>query len=146
MLGLSCGTQDLHCGVRDLLVAAWGLLSCGMWTLSCGMHVGSSSPGVEPGAPALGAWSLTYWTTREVPILVIFVFFLLGWSSWKVCQFCWYFLIINFWFQWFFFYISLFHFIDFLPSLICSSVFLFLNVKAYVFDLRSSFVIQVLWL
>ena len=24
-------------------------------------------PGIEPGAPALGAWCLTHWTTREVP-------------------------------------------------------------------------------
>ena len=23
-------------------------------------------PGIEPGPPALGAWSLTHWTTREV--------------------------------------------------------------------------------
>ena len=24
-------------------------------------------PGIEPGSPALGAWSLTHWTTRKVP-------------------------------------------------------------------------------
>ena len=24
-------------------------------------------PGIEPGPPTLGAWSLTHWTTREVP-------------------------------------------------------------------------------
>ena len=24
-------------------------------------------PGIEPGPPALGVWSLTHWTTREVP-------------------------------------------------------------------------------
>ena len=25
-------------------------------------------PGMEPGPPALGAWSLSHWTTREVPL------------------------------------------------------------------------------
>ena len=29
-------------------------------------HVGSSSPGIELGPPALGAQSLSHWTTREV--------------------------------------------------------------------------------
>ena len=24
-------------------------------------------PGIEPGPPALGTWSLTHWTTRQVP-------------------------------------------------------------------------------
>ena len=36
----------LSCGMRALLVAACG---------------------IEPGPPALGAWSLNHWTTREVP-------------------------------------------------------------------------------
>ena len=26
-----------------------------------------SQPGIEPGPPAWGGWSLTHWTTREVP-------------------------------------------------------------------------------
>ena len=52
-----------------VLVAACRIYSCSMRTLSCGMHVGSNSPpGIEPGPPALGAWSLTHWTTREVPV------------------------------------------------------------------------------
>ena len=49
------------------ILAALGF-SCGMRDLCCGMHAGSSSPtrdGIQ--APALGAWSLTHWTTREVP-------------------------------------------------------------------------------
>ena len=35
-------------------------------------------PGIEPRPPALGAWSLTHWTTREVPrsMILLFVFFL----------------------------------------------------------------------
>ena len=35
-------------------------LSCGMWDLV-------PRPGIEPGPPALGAQSLSHWTTREVP-------------------------------------------------------------------------------
>ena len=43
-LGLSCGTQDLSCDMWDLV--PW--------------------PGMKPRPPALGAWSLSHWTTREV--------------------------------------------------------------------------------
>ena len=25
-------------------------------------------PGIEPGPPALGVWSLSHWTPREVPV------------------------------------------------------------------------------
>ena len=35
-------------------------LSCGLWGLV-------PWPGIEPGPPALGAWSLSHWTAREVP-------------------------------------------------------------------------------
>ena len=51
----------------------WVLVeACGL--LSCGMHAGSSSPpAIEPGPPALGAWSLTHWTTREVPLATYFL-------------------------------------------------------------------------
>ena len=35
-------------------------LRCGTWDLVC-------SPGIKPGPSALGAWSLSHWTTREVP-------------------------------------------------------------------------------
>ena len=28
-------------------------------------------PGIEPMTPALGSWSLNYWTAREVPCLFI---------------------------------------------------------------------------
>ena len=37
-------------------------LSCGMWDLVLW-------PGIEPGPPALGVWSLSHWITREVPYL-----------------------------------------------------------------------------
>ena len=37
--------QDLHCGTWDLV----------------------PRPGIKPGPSVLGAWSLSHWTTREVP-------------------------------------------------------------------------------
>ena len=42
-----------------IYLAASGL-SCSMWDLV-------PQPGMEPGPPALGAQSLSLWTTREVP-------------------------------------------------------------------------------
>ena len=30
----------------------------------------SSRPGIEPAPPALEAWSLNHWTTREVPQII----------------------------------------------------------------------------
>ena len=42
-----------------IYIAALGL-SYSMWDLV-------PWPGIEPGPPALGAWSLSHWTTREVP-------------------------------------------------------------------------------
>ena len=67
-LGLICGMWDLRCGVWDLLscgmrgslVAAFGIFSYGMRDLV-------PWPGIKPRLPALGAWSLNCWTTREVP-------------------------------------------------------------------------------
>ena len=41
-------------------------LSCSMWTLSYSMWHLVSWPRIEPGAPALGVWSLSHWTPREV--------------------------------------------------------------------------------
>ena len=51
--------------------------SCGMQTLSCSMQDLVPRPGIEPGPPALGAQSLTHWTTWEVPLpnfLFIYLF------------------------------------------------------------------------
>ena len=68
VLGLSCGTWDLHCSMRDLLVAACRLLAvaCGLLVVACMWDL-VPRPGIELRPPALGAWSLTHWTTREVP-------------------------------------------------------------------------------
>ena len=35
--------------------------------LSCGMQDLVPWPGIEPGPPVLGLWSLRHWTTREIP-------------------------------------------------------------------------------
>ena len=43
-----------------VLVGAFGIFSWSMWDLV-------PWPGIEPGPPALGAWSLSHWTSREVP-------------------------------------------------------------------------------
>ena len=48
--GLSCGTQDLQ---------LWQVNSgCGMWDPVPWL-------GIEPGSPALGAWSPSHWTIRK---------------------------------------------------------------------------------
>ena len=38
--------------------------------VACGILV--PQPGIQPGPLALEAWSLNYWTTREVPLLSFF--------------------------------------------------------------------------
>ena len=54
------GTFGLHCMMQDLLVMA-----CEIYLVP--------QPGNNPRSPALGAWSLNHWTTREVPELVFFL-------------------------------------------------------------------------
>ena len=51
-----------------VLVAVHGLLvaACGLLVAAC-MQDLVTQPGIEPGPPALGAWSPTHWATREVP-------------------------------------------------------------------------------
>ena len=48
-----------HTGSSTFL-AACGIFSCALWVLV-------SWPGIELESPALGAWGLSHWTTREVP-------------------------------------------------------------------------------
>ena len=48
-----------------MYLAVWDL-SCSMWT-SWSMWNLVPWPGIDPQTPALGAWNLTHWTTREVP-------------------------------------------------------------------------------
>ena len=43
-----------------------------MHSLSCSIWDPVPWPGIEPGPPALGAWSLNHWATREIPSFHIF--------------------------------------------------------------------------
>ena len=58
--------------LHRVLVVACRVFSfhCGMWLFSCSMWDLVLGPEVEPGLPAWGAWSLSHWTTREVPSVV----------------------------------------------------------------------------
>ena len=56
----------------QVLFAACRIFSCGMKTLSCGMWDPVPWPGTEPWSSALGAQSLSHWTTREVPFKFVF--------------------------------------------------------------------------
>ena len=49
-----------------------GIFRYCIWTLSCGMWGLVPWPGTEPGSLALGVWSLSHWTTREVPVQKFF--------------------------------------------------------------------------
>ena len=70
-LGLSCGTQNAHRGLQahscGILVMPFGLLvvACELLVAACIQDL-APGPGIEPGPPALGAQSLSHWTTREV--------------------------------------------------------------------------------
>ena len=52
---------DVCLKIQDLLIVAYKLLVGGMWDLVTWLRI-------EPGLSALGAWSLSHWTSREVPI------------------------------------------------------------------------------
>ena len=58
--GLSWGMWDLQSSLYCNRI-----FSCSVWILSCGMWDLVSWLGIEPQPPALGAWNLSHWTTRE---------------------------------------------------------------------------------
>ena len=58
----------------ESLVGACGIFSYSMEILSCGMWDLAPWPGIEPRPPALGAWRLSHWITREVLQWPIFVY------------------------------------------------------------------------
>ena len=76
-LGLSCISQDLRSLLQHSasLVAACEVFSCDMQILSCGMWDLVPWPGIKPRTPAMGAESLSHWTTREVPLPIYFVLY-----------------------------------------------------------------------
>ena len=49
----------------ESLDSAYGIFSCGMQTLSCTMWDLVPWPGIKSGPPALGAQSLSHWTTKS---------------------------------------------------------------------------------
>ena len=58
---------------RVIFLAMLGL-NCGMWDLV-------PQPGIKPRPPALGAWSLSHWTTREVQTFNFVAAVDVPWSS-----------------------------------------------------------------
>lgn len=68
LLNLKALKETLFGCIGRILVAArriFGIFCWGMSTFSCGMWDIVSQPGIEHGV--LGAWSLSHWTSREVP-------------------------------------------------------------------------------
>ena len=58
--GHSAHQSHLFIWLCPVFVAAHRLFRLGMWVLV-------PSTGIESGPPALGAWSLSHWTIREIP-------------------------------------------------------------------------------
>ena len=56
---LPCG------GTQEFFSHSLQTLSCGMWDLV-------PHPGIKPRPPAMGVWSLTHWTNREEPPVLLF--------------------------------------------------------------------------
>ena len=68
--------KKLYIWLCWVFVEAYRIFSCSMWDLVLW-------PGIKPKPYALGAWSLTHWTTRDVPVHL----FLLYWATWAACIF-----------------------------------------------------------
>ena len=58
----------IYLAVR-VLVAAWRIFGCGIQTLNCSMWDLVPQAGIKSWPSALGAWSPSHWTTREVPAM-----------------------------------------------------------------------------
>ena len=80
VLGLSCDMWDFwawmwHVGsFPNCGFTVCGIFSCGMWDLVPWSEIESTS--------ALGVWSLSHWTTKEVPKLYVFKLFI--WAYWSL--------------------------------------------------------------
>ena len=68
LLFIYLAMPGLRSWMQDLLVAACRLFSCRRVTLSCSLWDLVPWPEISPRPSALGAWSLSHWTTREVPM------------------------------------------------------------------------------
>ena len=73
--------------LHQVLVVACRIFSYGIQTLSCGKCELVLWPWIKPSTPALGVWSLSHWTTREVPLEVLQFYFSVCLSYWH-CNFC----------------------------------------------------------
>ena len=58
----NCDIQDLQPRMQDLFFFYFSI-----WTLGYCIWDLVAEPGIKPGAPALGAWSLSHWATRKNP-------------------------------------------------------------------------------
>ena len=68
--------QVLGCSMWGTLIfaVAGRIFSWSIWTLSCARWDLVHWPGIEPEPPALEAWSLNHWITREVPVINVCVY------------------------------------------------------------------------
>ena len=64
-------SRTIRATLWQVSVVAHGIFSCGMQTVNSGMWDLVPWSGMEPRAPALGAPSLSHWTTREVHLLLL---------------------------------------------------------------------------
>ena len=72
----------------QVLAVTCGTLSCSMWNLVLW-------PEIEHGFPASGAWSLSHWTIREVPIIVWVHHILAVHFQWQSSRLTFYFVIVT---------------------------------------------------
>ena len=65
-----------------LFAAECSIFSFGIWTLSCSLWDPVPWQGIKPQPPALGAWILSHWKTREVPLPCLLIME----ESWEVAS------------------------------------------------------------
>ena len=65
---LGCAGSELQHAVPSIFITVRWDFSRDMQSLSCCLWDLVPSAGMELGPPALGAQSLSHWTTREVPL------------------------------------------------------------------------------
>ena len=71
----------------QVLITACGIFSCVMGSLGCSRWDLVPWPGIKPGPPALGTWSLSPWTTREALMLSVWLYSFRGFlMSWRVIR------------------------------------------------------------
>ena len=78
--------------LQQVFVVACRFFSCGIQLLGCSMWSPVPWPGIELQPPALRAWSLSHWTTREVPYACVLkapqtLFSMPHWLDLGICPF-----------------------------------------------------------